>query len=85
MHASGQPGWEACPGPVQERFRTLEERTLDEVGRRDTEKPRRPPVLLSRGGVEGGSEGLDCRVVDGEIISAWLDDAPEYLQHLKTL
>lgn len=38
-----------------------------------------------RGGVEGGSDGLDCQVVDGKIISAWLDDHPDYLQHLKTL
>ncbi len=37
-----------------------------------------------RGAVEGGSEGLDCRVVEGETVSAWLDDGPEYLRRLKT-
>jgi hypothetical protein len=38
-----------------------------------------------RGGVEDGREGLGCRVVDGETISAWLDRNPEYLQQLKTM
>ncbi len=36
-------------------------------------------------GVEGESDGLDCQAADGKVISAWLDDNQDYLQHVKTL
>lgn len=41
--------------------------------------------FFCRGGVEGGSDGLGCHVVDGEDISKWLDDDPIYRQYLKML
>ena len=50
--------------------------------------PRRPEDHLyfcCRGGVKGGRDGLDCRVVDGNDISQWLDEDPDYLKRLKTM
>ena len=54
-------------------------------GRTGREAPEDRLYCFLRGGVEGGSEGLHCQVVNGKTICAWLDDDPEYLLRLKTL
>lgn len=49
--------------------------------------PRSPEDHLyfcCRGGIVGGSDGLDYRVMDGDDILKWLDDDPDYLGRLKT-